>query len=153
MHAWLVFQLKTFYSEVIKQIVRWWTKCILKQGDCVEKLCSCKISALVFINMKHTGQIIIDSPSYFQIVTWLAPELRRQQCYCSFKVVNSSVVTTVVDMTGHKYLYVSECRLSLQIELQLTSHCLSNSTTTSTTRQSTSCDNLQNQPHPSPDLT
>jgi hypothetical protein len=24
------------------------------QGDYVEKLCSCKISALVFINMKHT---------------------------------------------------------------------------------------------------
>jgi hypothetical protein len=32
-HAWLVCQFKTFYSEVIKQIVRWWTKCILKQGD------------------------------------------------------------------------------------------------------------------------
>jgi hypothetical protein len=63
-HAWLVYQPKTFYSEVIKQSVRRWTKCIAKQGDCVEKLCSCKISALVFINMKHTVRIIIDSPSY-----------------------------------------------------------------------------------------
>jgi hypothetical protein len=36
-----------------------------KQGDYVEKLCSCKISTLVFINMKHTLRIIIDSPSYF----------------------------------------------------------------------------------------
>ena len=54
-----------FYSEVIKQVVRWWTKCIVKQGDCVEKLCCCKISALVFsLNMKHTVQIIIDSPLY-----------------------------------------------------------------------------------------
>jgi len=68
-------------------------------------------------------------------------------------VVNSSVVTTVVDMTGCKYLYVSESRLSLQMELLLASHCLSNSTTISATCQSTSCDNLQNQPHPSPDLT
>jgi len=34
-----------------------------KQGDYVEKLCSCKISTLVFINMKHTLRIIIDSPS------------------------------------------------------------------------------------------
>jgi hypothetical protein len=35
-HAWLVCEHKTFYSEVIKQIVRWWTKYIVKQGDCVE---------------------------------------------------------------------------------------------------------------------
>jgi hypothetical protein len=62
-HAWLVCQPKTFYSEVINQIVRWWTKCIVKQEDCVEKLCSCKFSALVFLNMKHTVRIIIDSPS------------------------------------------------------------------------------------------
>jgi hypothetical protein len=68
-HARLVSQLKTFYSEVIKQIVRWWTKCIVKQGDCVEKLCSCKISALVSLNMKHTVRIIIDSPSYFKYLT------------------------------------------------------------------------------------
>jgi hypothetical protein len=64
-HAWLVSQPKTFYSGVIKQIVRWQTKCIVKQGNYVEKLCSCKISALVFLNMKHTMQIIIDSTSYF----------------------------------------------------------------------------------------
>jgi len=63
-HVWLVSQPKNFYSEVIKQIVWWWTKCVVKQGDCVEKLCSCKISALVFINMKHTVRIISDSPSY-----------------------------------------------------------------------------------------
>ena len=93
------------------------------------------------------------SCAYLQNVTWLALELHRQQCYCSFKAVNSSVVTTVVDMTGYKYLYVSGSRLSLQMELQLASHCLSNGTTTSTTWQSTSCDNLQHQPHPSPDLT
>jgi hypothetical protein len=63
-HASLVSQPKTFYSEVIKQIVRWWTECIVKQRDCVNKLCSCKISALVFLTMKHTVRIIIDSPSY-----------------------------------------------------------------------------------------
>ena len=57
-HAWLVSQAKTFYSEVIKQIVRWWITCILS------KLCSCKISTFVFISMKCTLQIIIDSPSY-----------------------------------------------------------------------------------------
>ena len=34
------------------------------QGDYVEKLCSCKISTLVFINVKHTLRIIIDMPSY-----------------------------------------------------------------------------------------
>jgi len=28
-HVWLVSQPKTFYSEVIKQIVQWWTKCIV----------------------------------------------------------------------------------------------------------------------------
>jgi len=65
-HVWLVSQPKTFYSEVINQIVWWWTKCVVKQGDCVEKLCSCKISALVFINTKHTVRIIIDSPSYIR---------------------------------------------------------------------------------------
>jgi hypothetical protein len=35
-----------------------------KQGDYVEKLCSCKISTLVFINTKRTLRIIIDSPLY-----------------------------------------------------------------------------------------
>ena len=69
-HVWLVSQPKTFYSEVIKQIVRWWTKCIAKQGDCVEKLYSCKISALVFVNMKHIVRIIIDSPSYNMATHW-----------------------------------------------------------------------------------
>jgi len=36
----------------------------LKFKETVEKLCSCKTSALVFLNMKHTVRIIIDSPSY-----------------------------------------------------------------------------------------
>jgi hypothetical protein len=35
-----------------------------KQRDYVEKLFSYKISTVVFINMKHTLRIIIDSPSY-----------------------------------------------------------------------------------------
>jgi hypothetical protein len=38
-----------------------------KQGDYVEKLCNCKISTLVFINMKHTLHIIIDSPSTHKV--------------------------------------------------------------------------------------
>jgi hypothetical protein len=37
-----------------------------KQGDYVEKLSSCKISTLVFINMKNTLRIIIDAPSYLR---------------------------------------------------------------------------------------
>jgi hypothetical protein len=57
----LVSQPKTFYFEVIKEIVRWWPKCIVKQGDYVEILCSCKI---VFLNMRLTVRINIDSPSY-----------------------------------------------------------------------------------------
>jgi len=65
-HAWLLSQHKTFYSEVIKQIVWRWIKCIVKQGDCVEKLCGCKISALAFINMRRTVRIIIDSPLYIE---------------------------------------------------------------------------------------
>jgi hypothetical protein len=31
-HAWLVFQPRTFYYEEIEQIVPWWTKCILSKG-------------------------------------------------------------------------------------------------------------------------
>ena len=65
-HLWLVSQPKSFYSEGIKQTVQWWTKCIVKQGDYVEILCSCKISALVFVNIKCTLRIIIDSPSYVE---------------------------------------------------------------------------------------
>jgi len=69
LHVWLVCQPKALYSEVIKQIVRWLTECIVKQGDYVEKLCGCNISALVFVNMKHTVRIIIDSPPY--IIPWI----------------------------------------------------------------------------------
>ena len=63
-HAWRFSQSKTFYSEGIKQIVWWRTKCIVKQSGYVEKLYSCKISNFVFINMKRILQIIIDSLSY-----------------------------------------------------------------------------------------
>jgi hypothetical protein len=44
-------------------------KAHFKQGDYVAKLFSCKISTLVFINMKHTLQIIIDSLSYFKHIS------------------------------------------------------------------------------------
>jgi hypothetical protein len=50
-----------------------------KQGDYVEKLRSCKISTLVFINMKHTLRIIIDSPSYKSFVNKLPKPLRKNQ--------------------------------------------------------------------------
>jgi len=89
-HVWLVCQPKTFYSEAIREIVRWWTECIVKQGDCVHKLCGCKISALVFINVKHTVRIIIDSPSHIYIyissTTWrvLVPALQRSQARRTF---------------------------------------------------------------------
>ena len=74
---------KPFYSEVITQIVRWWTKCIVKKGDCVEKLCSCKISALVFLNMKHTVRIIIDSPSYIEMSHVSFPVCLNKSLCCS----------------------------------------------------------------------
>jgi len=35
----------------------------LEQGEYVEKLCSCKISAIIFLNMKYRVRIMIDSPS------------------------------------------------------------------------------------------
>ena len=36
-HAWLAAQPKMFFSEGIKKLVKWWKKCIEKQGDYVEK--------------------------------------------------------------------------------------------------------------------
>jgi hypothetical protein len=38
-HAWLAAWMKTFFSEGIRKLVQWWTKCIEKQGDYIEKLC------------------------------------------------------------------------------------------------------------------
>jgi hypothetical protein len=76
-HVWLVCQSRTLYCEIIKQTVQWWTKCIVKQGDYVKKLRSCKISALVFINMKHTVRIIIDSPLHdLEITNKMQPCIR-----------------------------------------------------------------------------
>jgi hypothetical protein len=53
-----------------------------KQGDYVEKLSSCRISTLVFISMKHTLRIIIDSPSYPTVilgVAWIAKaDIKRE---------------------------------------------------------------------------
>jgi len=89
LHAWHVSQHKTFYSEVIKWIVRWWTKWIVKQGDCVEKLCSCKISALVFLNMKHTVRIIIDSPSYIYIYICNNVSTYYMETFCIIKSIKS----------------------------------------------------------------
>jgi hypothetical protein len=61
--AWLVFHPKTFFWGN-KADCAVMDKVHFKQGDYVEKLCSCKISTIVFINMKHTLRIIIDLPSY-----------------------------------------------------------------------------------------
>ena len=36
-HAWLAAQPKTLFSEGIRKLVQRWTKCVEKQGDCVEK--------------------------------------------------------------------------------------------------------------------
>jgi hypothetical protein len=36
-HAWLVTEPKTFFSEDIQKLVSHWTKCIAKEGDCVEE--------------------------------------------------------------------------------------------------------------------
>ncbi|XP_023715680.1 uncharacterized protein LOC111868870 [Cryptotermes secundus] len=36
-HAWLAAQLKTFFSESIRNLVQRWTKCVEKQGDYAEK--------------------------------------------------------------------------------------------------------------------
>ena len=41
----------------------------LNQGGYVEKLCSCKVSALVFLNMKYRVRILIDSNSYSVYIT------------------------------------------------------------------------------------
>ena len=38
--AWHAAQLKTFFSEGIRKLVQRWTKCVEKQEDYVEKLCS-----------------------------------------------------------------------------------------------------------------
>ena len=68
MHVWLVSQPKTFYSGHKADCAVMDKVHCIKQGDYVEKLCSCKISVLVFINMKYTVRIIIDSPSYFAVL-------------------------------------------------------------------------------------
>ena len=38
-HAWFAAQPKTIFSEGIRKLVQWWTKCVEKQGDYVEKWC------------------------------------------------------------------------------------------------------------------
>jgi histone-lysine N-methyltransferase SETMAR len=39
-HQWLRAQPKTFHYDCIKQLVGRWEKCVEKQGDYIEKLCS-----------------------------------------------------------------------------------------------------------------
>jgi hypothetical protein len=63
-HAWLVTQPKTVFSEGIQKLVSRWTKFIAKEGDCVEKLCSCKFCIVVVLILKDTLRILSDSPSY-----------------------------------------------------------------------------------------
>jgi hypothetical protein len=46
-HKWLRNQLKTFFVEGICKLVDRWTKCIKKEGDYVEKLCTCSTPTFV----------------------------------------------------------------------------------------------------------
>ena len=55
-HAWLAAQPKTFFSEGIRKLVQRCTKCVEKQADCVEKLCSRKFPTGIAINVQlHFG--------------------------------------------------------------------------------------------------
>jgi hypothetical protein len=58
-HAWLVFQPKTFYSKGNDRLSASKSKGTMLKNDALVK-----IYALVVINVKHTLQIVIDSPSY-----------------------------------------------------------------------------------------
>jgi histone-lysine N-methyltransferase SETMAR len=54
MNACLVTQPKTFASDVSR-----WTKCVVNEGDYVEKLCSCKICIAVVLILKiYCGYIL-----------------------------------------------------------------------------------------------
>jgi hypothetical protein len=46
-HKWLRDQPKTFCVEGIRKLVDRWTKCIEKEGDCVEKLHTCSTPTFV----------------------------------------------------------------------------------------------------------
>jgi hypothetical protein len=46
-HKWLRDQPKTFFVEGICKLVDYWTKCIEKEGDYVEKLRTCSTSTFV----------------------------------------------------------------------------------------------------------
>ena len=48
-----------FFSEGIKKLVQRWKKCIEKQGDYVEKLCSCKFSIFIEIKFVSVVRIIL----------------------------------------------------------------------------------------------
>ena len=72
-HAWLAAQQKTFFfSEGIKKLVQRWKKCIEKQGDYVEKWCYCKFSVFIEIKSVSVVRIIIDSPTYIDIIRQMA---------------------------------------------------------------------------------
>ena len=70
MHGSLLNQ-KYFFSEGIKKLVRWWEKCIEKQGDCVEKWCYCKFSVFIEISFVSVLRIIIDSPTYIHTYIYI----------------------------------------------------------------------------------
>ena len=59
----LLLSQRLFFSEGIQKLLERWNKCIAKQGDYVEKLYNCKVSAVVEINYKNCVRILIDLPS------------------------------------------------------------------------------------------
>ena len=65
----LLLSQRHFFSEGIQKLLERWNKCIAKQGDYIEKLYSCKVSAVVEINYKNCVQILLDLPKYKVVIS------------------------------------------------------------------------------------
>jgi hypothetical protein len=90
-HAWLVTKPKAFFSGGMQKLASRWTKCVAKEGDYVEKCCSCEFCIVVVLILKiHCGYFLAH-PCILHITVVIVFKIKSESC--QNKV--SSVLTKV----------------------------------------------------------
>jgi hypothetical protein len=94
-HAWLVTQPKTFFSDRIQKLVSRWTKCVTKEGEYVEKWCSCNFCIVVVLILKIYCRYFLTRSLIFKIMNVM--------CMCSVPATDLS--TPLTDPPCHFIVY------------------------------------------------
>ena len=92
-HTWLREQPKSFFSAGIQKLVERYNKCIVLQGDYVEKLYVKLLSVTCITAVKCILPLLFESPSYINLPRVLPPQLLISRHETDTRTIFSSCIS------------------------------------------------------------